>query len=134
MNFQPNEKTENEKAGLTIMGLSYSSLSLKKMNGKIFLVYGICKDAFKGIKESEQVISEVKNGVIYLRVKVSVNAECQYSYSFDGNTFTNIDEKFTAEKGRWIGAKVGIFCIGQMQTNDSGYADFDWFRVEALGK
>ncbi|HXR82942.1 MAG TPA: glycoside hydrolase 43 family protein [Hanamia sp.] len=134
MNFQPDEKTENEKAGLTVMGLSYSSLYLKNIKGKIFLVYGLCKDAFKGIEESEQVISEVKNGIIYLRVKVSGNAECQYSYSLDGNTFTNIDEKFTAEKGRWIGAKVGIFCIGEMQTNDLGFADFDWFRVEALGK
>jgi beta-xylosidase len=134
MNFQPNEKSENEKAGLTIMGLSYSSLYLKNMKGKIFLVYGICKDAFKGIKESEQVISEVKNGIIYLRVKVSGNAECQYSYSFDGKVFTNINEKFTAGKGRWIGAKAGIFCVGESETNDSGYADFDWFRVEALTK
>jgi beta-xylosidase len=134
MNFQPNEKSENEKSGLTIMGLSYSSLYLKKMKGKIFLVYGICKDAFKGIKESEQVISEVKNGIIYLRVKVSGSAQCDYSYSFDGKAFTNIDEKFTAEKGRWIGAKAGIFCVGESETNDSGYADFDWFRVEALPK
>ena len=134
MKFHPNEKSENEEAGLTIMGLSYSDLYLKNMKGKIFLVYGICKNADKGNKESETVISEVKDGIIYLRVKVSKGAVCEYSYSFDGSTFTNINEKFVAEKGRWIGAKAGIFCTGETQTNDAGYADFDWFRVEPLPK
>ncbi|MBC7652059.1 MAG: hypothetical protein H7101_09955, partial [Deinococcales bacterium] len=36
------------------------------------------------------------------------------------------------EVGKWIGAKVGVFCTRQTQTNDSGFADFDWFRVEAV--
>ena len=48
----------------------------------------------------------------------------------DGKTFKNIPEKFTAQPGRWIGAKVGLFCTRETQTNDSGYADFDWFRVD----
>jgi len=134
MKFHPNEKSENEEAGLTIMGLSYSDLYLKNMKGKIFLVYGICKNADTGNKESETVISEVKDGIIYLRVKVSKGAVCEYSYSFDGRTFTNINEKFVAEKGRWIGAKAGMFCTGETQTNDAGYADFDWLRVEPLAK
>jgi beta-xylosidase len=134
MNFYPNEKVENERAGLTIMGLSYSSLFLKNMKGKIFLVYGVCKNADKGNKETEKVISEVKDGLFFLRVKVNDGAECRYSYSFDGNSYTDIDEKFTVEKGRWIGAKAGIFCVGESHTNDAGFADFDWFRVEPLAK
>ncbi len=32
----------------------------------------------------------------------------------------------------WIGAKTGIFCTRTSQTNDSGYADLDWFRVESV--
>lgn len=134
INFHPNEKVENERAGLTIMGLSYSSLFLKNMKGKIFLVYGVCKNADKGNKETEKVISEVKDGLFFLRAKVNDGAECRYSYSFDGNSYTDIDEKFTVEKGRWIGAKAGIFCVGESHTNDAGFADFDWFRVEPLAK
>jgi len=109
-------------------------VDLKNMKGKIFLVYGTCKNADNENKESETVISEVKDGVVYLRVKVSQGAVCEYSYSFDGRTFTNINEKFVAEKGRWIGAKAGMFCTGETQTNDAGYADFDWLRVEPLAK
>jgi beta-xylosidase len=132
MSFHPNEKLENEKAGLTIMGMSYADLALKKMKGKLYLVYGVCANAEKGSKEIEKVITEVKEGNIYLRVKVMKGAKCQFSYSFDGTEFKNIDETFMAREGRWIGAKVGLFCTRESQTNDSGYGDFDWFRVTAL--
>jgi len=132
MTFHPNEKLESEKAGLTIMGMSYADLALKKMDGKLYLVYGVCENAEKGKKENEKVISEVKDSLIYLRVKVMKGAQCQFSYSFEGNDFKNIGEKFMAREGRWIGAKVGLFCTRESQTNDSGCVDFDWFRVSAL--
>jgi hypothetical protein len=32
-------------------------------------------------------------------------------------------------KGRWIGAKVGIFAIGSRAANEMGYADFDGFGL-----
>jgi hypothetical protein len=134
MNFNPNEKLDNEKAGLTIMGMSYADLALKKKSGKLFLVYGVCENAEKGKSENEKVISEVRNGMVYLRVIIMNGAQCQFSYSFDGNNFQNIDGYFHAREGRWIGAKVGLFCTRDSQTNDSGYADFDWFRVDTLPK
>jgi beta-xylosidase len=134
MNFDPNEKSDNEKAGLTIMGMSYADIALKKKDGKLFLLYGICENADKGKKEIEKVISEVKNGTIYLRISVMKNAQCRFSYSVDGNEFQNLEETFAAREGRWIGAKAGLFCTGELSTNDSGFADFDWFRVEALAK
>ncbi|HUZ58136.1 MAG TPA: glycoside hydrolase 43 family protein, partial [Hanamia sp.] len=89
MNFQPNDKLENKKTGLTIMGISYADIALKKKDGKLFLVYGVCENAEKGKSENEKIISEVKNGMIYLRVKVIKGAQCQFSYSFDGKDFIN---------------------------------------------
>lgn len=55
-----------------------------------------------------------------------------FSYSFDGKVFTNVGEEFQSETGKRIGAKMGIFCTSESVTNDSGWADFDWFRVESL--
>lgn len=130
LSFQPNSKLENEKAGLTIMGLSYSSLALKSKKDGIYLVYSVCKNADKGNEETETTITKLKDGKIYLRVEVVGDGNCFYSYSLDGKIFTKAAEKFIAEPGRWIGAKVGIFCVRDSQTNDSGWADFDWFRVE----
>jgi len=132
MTFNPNTKLENEKAGLTMMGFSYVSLTLKSKKDGIYLVYTVCRDADKGKPESEVVIAKVDDATIYLRVKVTKGAKSRFSYSADGKQFTEAGEEFQAEVGRWIGAKVGIFCTRETQINDSGYADFDWFRVEQI--
>ncbi|MGN6298872.1 MAG: glycoside hydrolase family 43 protein [Ginsengibacter sp.] len=134
MDFYPNEKLENEKAGLTVMGMNYASLAIKKKDGKLWLVYGDCENADKGNRENEQTISALKNGKIYLRVTVSEGALCRFSYSFNGKDFTEVQNTFKGREGKWIGAKVGLFCTRQSQTNDSGFADFDWFRVQKPAK
>lgn len=130
--FTPNTKLENEKAGLTIMGFSYASLALKSTKGGINLVYTVCKDAEHGKAENEQVIKRGASPTAWFRVKVNNGAKCQFSYSLDGQSFTDAGDVFQAEVGRWIGAKVGLFCTRQSQTNDSGYGDFDFFRVEPV--
>lgn len=132
MNFVPNTKLENEKAGLAIMGLSYANLALKSKKDGLYLVYVVCKDADKGNAEKETVITKLNSGEIYLRVGVTAGAKCNFSYSVDGKNFTKAGEQFIATPGRWIGAKVGIFCTRETQTNDSGWGDFDWFRVEEV--
>lgn len=134
LTFMLNRKLENEKAGLAIMGLSYANLALKTKKDGIYLVYGVCKDADKGKAENEKIITKFSdpNPTIYLRVNVTDGAKCRFSYSTNGKEFTNIDDIFQATVGKWIGAKVGIFCTRDTQTNDAGYADFDWFRVEPV--
>jgi beta-xylosidase len=132
MTFKPNERLENEKAGLTVMGFSYANITLKSKKDGIYLVYTVCKDAEKGMKEKETTLTKATDKTVYLRVKVSEQGKCTFSYSFDGKDFTSAGEELRAEVGRWIGAKVGIFCTRETQINDSGFADFDWFRVEAV--
>ena len=132
LNFKPNTKIENEKAGLVMMGLSYANLALKSQRDGIFLVYTVCKDAAKGKSETEKQIQRLSDATIYLRITVNKGAKCTFSYSTNGKDFVRIDEVFQAEPGRWIGAKMGLFCTRSVQTNDSGYADIDWFRVEPI--
>ena len=57
-------------------------------------------------------------------------ASCTFSYSLDGEKFFPFGNPFTAWEGKWIGAKVGIFCQRPQVLNDSGYADFDWVRIQ----
>ena len=128
--FKPNRTLGNEKAGLIIMGQGYAGLALKSTANGLQLVYTVCKDAAKGNAETETVMTTVKDGAaIYLRVTVSKGAKCRFSYSADGKKFTDVPGDFLAEAGRWIGAKVGVFCTRITQINDSGYADIDWFYV-----
>jgi beta-xylosidase len=132
MTFKPNPKLENEKAGLAILGLSYGSLALKSKADGLYLVQASCKDAAKGQPEKEKVLLKVTAPTVYLRVQVLPGARCRFSYSLDGQHFTDAGDTFPAEVGRWIGAKVGLFCTRETQTNDSGYVDVDWFRVEPM--
>jgi beta-xylosidase len=132
MKFSTNPKLENEKAGLIIMGQSYAGLALKSNSKGLSLVYMLCKNAIKGKAETEKELTALTQTEIYLRVKVQKGAICQFSYSLDGKNFKDAGAPFQAEAGLWIGAKMGLFATRMMQINDSGYADFDWFRVEPL--
>lgn len=129
LSFTVNPKLENEKVGFTVYGLSYAYLALKSKKDGLYLVYSVCKNADKGKAEVEKTLMKLDNKHIYLSVKVAKGAKCQFSYSTNGNTFTTIDDVFEAAPGKWIGAKIGLFATREQQTNDSGYADFDWFRV-----
>jgi beta-xylosidase len=130
LTFKPNPKLGNERAGLIMLGMSYVSLAVKSTANGIDLIYSVCKDADKGRPEVEKQIAKLKDNTVYLRVTMSKGAKCKFSYSIDGKRFTSIDEEFQAEVGKWIGAKMGLFCTRTTQINDSGYADIDWFRVE----
>lgn len=130
LSFHPNTKQKDERAGLAVMGLSYAAIYLESTNDGLQLVYAVCNNADKGNKESKTIIANnVKNNII-VRVEVKPGGNCTFSYSFDGQDFIQAGDVFTATPGKWKGAKAGIFCTVTEQTNDAGYADFDWFRVK----
>ncbi len=128
LSFKP--LSVGDKVGFVVMGASYAYLALTNQENGIHLIYTTCLNADKGDPEKETEITKVKNGDIYFRVKVDSGAICQFSYSFDGKDFIEIGDLFKAVKGRWIGAKVGLFCTRKLKTRDAGYVDFDWFRVQ----
>jgi beta-xylosidase len=119
-----------DKAGFLVMCASYAYLSLTNKEDGIHLSFTTCFNADKGNAEDEHEINKVNTSSIYFRVKVDSGAVCHFCYSTDGNNFIDAGKPFTAPAGRWIGAKVGMFCTRKVKTNDSAYADFDWFRIE----
>ncbi|MGV3541509.1 MAG: glycoside hydrolase 43 family protein [Rufibacter sp.] len=127
--FTPNLKLQNERTALVVMGADYAHVSVVSKKDGLYVVYASAKKADKGTAEQEQVIGKLNGNDVFFRVTVGPNAQCQFSFSQDGERFTNIGGTFTAVPGRWIGAKVGIFATREEKTNDSGYADYDWFRI-----
>jgi len=130
VNFKPNPKLQNEQTGLVIMGRSYAKISIRSKKDGLYLMFGICQSADKGKTESEKEIAKLKSGQVYMRVTVFNGAKCQFSFSEDGIKFNYVGDEFQATAGQWIGAKVGLFAIRNTQTNDSGIAEYDWFRIE----
>jgi beta-xylosidase len=119
-----------EKAGLIIMGASYSYLAVERTVAGGRVVNVTCRDAAKGGAEIAEDGADCAGDFLLLRVKVKASAICQFSYSIDGREFIPVGESFTASAGRWIGAKVGLFCEAKGGAEQRGYADFDWFRFE----
>ena len=130
---------DGKKAGLLVMGGDYAYLAVQKEAGGFALVQVVCKNAEKGEEEkmvAKQVLpidaGTAKNAspMVYCRVEVSApEAECRFSYSLDGNTYTLIGEAFFAKPDKWIGAKLGLFCLSPSDSKNGGYADVDWFRI-----
>ena len=133
LTFTP--RFEGEKAGLVMMGLDYATLTLTNTSGRLLLTQTVCQDADKLRPELSTAPDAVPaNQPIYLRATVRKGARCQFSYSPDGRQFTPVGPEFQAREGKWIGAKIGLFCTRPGVTNDAGTADVDWFRVEAVNE
>ncbi len=130
LSFSP--RLNGEKAGLIIHGADYAYVSIIKKQDGNYISFSSCKNADKGTEETVEDGEKISNADIYFRVKVTKTGVCEFSYSIDGTVFKNIGEKFIAKPGRWVGAKTGLFCTRTVKTNDSGFADVDWFRIEPV--
>lgn len=120
----------SEKAGLIVFGMDYSFLAVERTASGVRLIKSSSKNAITGGKETLESQTKLANPVVFLQVKVTGGAVCQFSFSKDGKTFVSAGEQFTAREGRWVGARVGLFALAKDSAPQRGYADFDWFRFE----
>lgn len=104
------------EAGLAIIGRASAALSLLRKSGGMKLVWR----ADHSEKQADFAGTQLR-----ARVAVTEGGICQFSYFVEG-TWRAIGDAFPAQPGVWIGAKVGLFAMGD------GYADFDYFRFEPL--
>ena len=143
-------RTDDEETGLIISGIDYSYISVKQTPKGLVVSQTKCINAENGAPEKKLSEVAVKSTTLYFRVAVKNikpntaefttyniaenspygNALCTFSYSEDAKNFTTIGEPFVAKKGKWVGAAVGIFAIRHGKTYETGYADYDWFRME----
>jgi len=127
--FKP--RMAGERTGLVVMGMDYAAFSLINKEDGLYLAYINCPQADKGNAETAVWTEKIANPAIpiYLRVIVKKGPVCRFGYSFDNESFKEPVPPFTAKPGKWIGAKLGLFCSRSVATNDSGFAEFDWFRI-----
>ena len=125
--------TSSEKAGLVVMGMDYAYLAVERGESGFQLANYSCANASEGKSETRVAVSALPARIVVLRVSMSQGGMCEFSFSNDGRVFVPIGERFKARAGKWIGAKIGLFCLG-VRSGKGGYADFDWFRFEGRGE
>ena len=128
LSFAP--AVEGETAGLVVFGYSTGWIGVRKTSAGLRLSLTLCRDANRGGSEQEAAGVSLDSTVVYLRVAIGAGGKCLFSYSADNRRFVGLGGEFTASKGRWVGAKVGLFAVAAPGAKATGYADFDWFRVE----
>lgn len=122
-----------ERVGLVVMGMSYGYIALQNSNNQLELIQAYCQSAESG--GNEVLTTPIPaSATVWLRVDISEGKFMQFFYSVDGSNFSPLGSKMAFRQGKWIGARVGVFAVGNTRKNDVGYADFDWFRVEPISK
>ena len=129
LTFRPDARFYGERTGLVVMGIDYALLSFENTKEGFLLSQNECINAEKGNTESTNESVTLKDGTIFLRVKLSRDGTCSFSYSADDKKYARLGKDFKAKEGKWIGAKIGTFCTRPIQKNDGGRVDIDWFRV-----
>ena len=130
LTFLPSDAINGERTGLVVMGMDYGMLSLEKTDKGFTLSQVSCKNADKKGEEKVHASVPLTDGELFLRVEVAPDASCRFSYSEDGKKFVPLGNSFTAREGKWIGAKMGLFCSRPVRNNDGGRLLVDSFIVE----
>ena len=136
---------EGDKFGFILMGLDYAYISVSKQGNEFLLEQAVCKNADQKTPEKiaarlllrnpiqkEKILykSPVNELEIYLRITVKKDVNCSFSFSYDGGKFQSFGESFTAQKGKWIGAKMGMFILNKTKDTNRSWVDLDWFRIK----
>lgn len=108
-----------DEAGVVIMGNSHAALALRATGQGIHIVLRL--------DGGEQVVGETLRNRIKLRVRVREGGLCDFSLISDEGAAKVLLAGFQATEGKWIGAKLGVYCLAA-SGQTTGHADFDYFR------
>ena len=111
-------------AGLAVAGESVAALDVQHVAGK-YLV--------RLIHAGEtQASLDLEVPALVLKLKVGEGGVCRLGVAMADAGFYQLGPSFNVSPGRWIGAKVGLYCITSDVLDASGHADFAWFRFGPL--
>jgi len=108
-----------EEAGLVVVG-------------EKSILFGIQHDGLENwlvLRTDEKLerLRRVTSQPVKLRATVQDGGEFLFSFA-DEEEFVQFPENFQATKGKWIGAKVGLYSLKQVFNAPAGHADFDRFQ------
>jgi beta-xylosidase len=132
---QLNDANNGDRAGLIVNAMQYAWLGLRKTADATQLVYTTCGPAVVRCKETATVVLPSAPSTLYLRMSMAPGAMASFAYSTDNVTFQTVGQPLKISKGRWVGAQIGVFSVGDGASGNTGAKasslDVDYFRVTA---
>lgn len=108
-----------EEAGLVVIGESYASLGVLHDGRKNWIIL----NTIGGQKR----LFETNLNTFKLQVTVESGGKCTFKFAAN-NKSISVLQPFQATKGKWIGAKVGLYSIKRVVNAPAGWVDIDYFR------
>ena len=123
-----------DRFGVIILGADYAGLSVEKNAAGLTVTYIENLHADQNNNQLQGPSYPLQGNEIIMEMRVSKGGACQFGFEDSKGKYNAIPSSFLMKPGRWVGAKMGLYMVGSIPTNDAGYADIDWFRVEANKK
>lgn len=120
MEFKPMHV--GEEAGVVIMGNSHAAVGLRSTASGLRTVVQV--------DGKERILGNPRDCTIELSAQVSDGGKCRLGF-LDTGGFSALAEDFQAREGKWIGARVGLYCTTPAGPG-SGQADFNYFRFSSM--
>lgn len=123
---------DGDRAGLLAYGFHYAWLGLQKSGNQTQLVYNTVHDAPNDRQERQRFAKNINTDTVYLKLEMRDAGKTRFAWSEDGKNWEYIGGLFQAERGRWVGGKIGLFSLAGSSADNSRYTDIDYFHVTAL--
>jgi hypothetical protein len=81
--------------------------------------------------ESSTIVLPHAPDALYLSMNMAEGAKASFSYSLDNVNFIPAGQPLVISKGRWVGAQMGLFAVGERRGAKPSSLDIDYFRVSA---
>ena len=110
------------QAGLVVIGTEYAALMVERTVDGCRLLYSVNNET--------RVTRSLATCSARLSVTMQDGGLCAFAYAEPGGAAHTMGDPFQAVEGRWIGAKVGLFCRTSDAAGTDAYADFDYLRFD----
>jgi beta-xylosidase len=118
--IEVSQDSEGLRAGLVVMGDSHAALVVEQRAGVRAVALLI---------DGRSLFSaNLPNGPVRLRVALADGGSCRFEYTAHAQATVRLEPTFQAQRGRWIGTKVGLFALCEGSAAAAGHADFSYFR------
>ncbi len=118
-------REDGDETGFVVFGNEYAYVCVVRSGGQNFLEI---RKGTRGGEEDETLCRSQPYDDNYVTFRISAKYEerhkLAFRFTFGGSAFTH---KFYACKGRWIGAKIGVYARSSAQSK--GSATYKFFRV-----
>lgn len=122
-----------QEAGVAVFngGRDYAYLSIKKDTDCYTVMYSV---SLSGSESESKDIMTIPLGLsrFWIKCVMDFDGKSQLLWSSDGETYNPVDTTFQLKWGSYRGARIGLFTFNN--TDNGGYADFDYFRYERVSE